>query len=90
MRRRRIAFMLRATVMATPSFITTCVSQAPPPEAAPTHAPAIEASEAARMAGQPVGAIIVRGSQNAQPGGKIEAKAAERMGVAGNRPAGVR
>jgi hypothetical protein len=90
MRRRRIAFMLRATVMAAPSFITTCGSQTHTPEPVPTPPPAVEASEAARLAGQPVGVIVARGGRNPLPKGMIGANPAERMGVGGTRASGAR
>lgn len=65
MRRRRIAFMLRAMVMTVPSIVTMCGSQTRTDEER-VPPPAIEKTEAARAAGQPIGGIAVKGSQNPQ------------------------
>lgn len=64
MRRRRIAFMLRAMTMVPPSFTTMCANQAPAPP------PATEESVTARSTGQPIGGIVVKGTQTPRRGSK--------------------
>jgi len=78
MRRRRIAFMLRAMVMTTPSFITTCGDQARTPEAAQPTPPAVQRPQAAHSAGQPIGGTMVKAGQN--PKGRIDARASTQGG----------
>lgn len=63
MRRRRLPLTLRAMVMAAPSFIPTCASQAPAPEATRTAPPVIEGPEAAHRAGQPVSGAVADGKR---------------------------
>lgn len=88
MRRRRIAFMLRAMVMAVPSTITTCGDQTRSPEAVHATPPAVEG--AARTAAQPTGGTASKGGQNLRPTGKIATGASEREGVASPLRAGAK
>ena len=88
MRRRRIAFMRRAIVMAAPTFITTCMGQTPTPDATRTPSPAVQASQAPRPAGQPAGRMAQKNGRDAQPGSHAETS--RRQVVAGPRPTGAR
>lgn len=90
MRRRRIAFMLRAMTMAAPSFTTMCGDRTHTPEAAqPTPTPT-EGSAAARLAGQPTGGIMVKRGQTPPLRDRNEAGTSQREGVASTVPAGAK
>jgi len=86
MRRRRIAFIRRAMVMAAPTFITTCMGQTPAPEPAQTPPPASEASETQR----PAGGIALKNRRNPPPQGASRADVSRPRGVADPRQAGAR
>ena len=90
MRRRRIALMLRAMAMTAPSIVTTCGNQAHAPETAQPTPPAVEESEAARPAGQPIGGIATTSGPKPQPKARIETGASERRGVTRPLPAGAK
>ena len=90
MRRRRIAFMLRAMVMAVPSIVTMCGSQTRTDEPERTPPPVIEETAAARAAGQPIGGIAVKGGRNPRLNGGIAAEALARESGTSPRPSGVR
>lgn len=90
MRRRRIAFMLRAMVMAVPSIIPACGNQTRTDEAERTTPPVINESEAARAAGQPINGIVSKGGQNPRLKGGISTEALARERIASPRPADAR